>query len=595
MIEQMRRAAVLLVGLALLAPLAWGQATGPTLTQKVDDSLVIASEYFGSESGREVAVMGRAPKVILDVGSDSGIDEGNTATVTFTLTGATFGAAVGGGNLRVQRYVAVTGATTSTYNGDLTFNNNARAERVAGGAAGASSVSFMLTVGSDELIGRTSAMTALGSDATTAENFPDDKTGYLGMVGAMDSGETGASLREADFITFNLPNLTVTPAPFGAMQERSGVMVTASIEQGTTTGDPFPSVINGSGTGVMGQPGYMADGLNPMVDGLVLETMPAIMATLADGTDATASLMDRSMLSATGGANPLRATGVQPTADAQQSLLVGTLSLAFAADPQQLSNNAAAADTSEDPPTSLASNAGLAGNVVISVAGTSGAFRTGDKVYYGPNGSTREFTMGANGVATYSVSLSDALSGQMIRYVPNGTDPLRPATLTATLALNFTDPDNASGAVPMQKADAAISYGGIALKAYAYGVVSESGAGRSSVRVTCAGGVTPPATGCTVFWDCTDQEGASYFSNPTTVGLNQTVPFQSATIAEAFPGGGWERGRGSCDLWSDGDLEVQHMNRTGSIQVNNSVVIGASGDTVGTLMKGAAPAEGNGG
>ena len=579
MIEQMRRAAVLLVGVALFAPAAWGQTTpndgtapDPSLIQTVASGsmVTIASEFFGTEDGRAVAIDGqtRNPRIVLNVSSANGIDQNNQAMLTFTLNGATFGAPVSGGNLTIQRYVEVSG--TGSYQGNATYNNNSQVRVASGGGQGSDSVTFQVTVGSMELMGRTSTGMNLGG-----AGFPADVDAYLAADLTADSNSTTA---ETDYFTFNLPALNVMPATLGeGMAAQTGVFVTATIEQGTTVGDRFPTVIRG--TGAATPTGHMP--VNPMADGMVLSIMPAIMATLDGGMDATASITGenaRMRLTASTTTSALVPTGALPNADPMPSLLLSQLSVSFATAPQQLQNNTAIASDSS----TLNPGSGLGGNVIITVSG--GNFREGDMVYYGPNRQTKSFTMG-DGTATYAVPIA-GLTDQPIRYLPGGTDPLRPTTFTTTLSLDFSDTSNKSGPVANVSDMASISYGGIELRAYAYGVVRAGGIEISYVRTGCAGGVTPPATVCTIFWDCTDQAGNSYFSEPTEVAVNQTEVFSSSEIADAFPGGGWDSGRGSCSLWSDGMLEVQNMTRSGVGQVNNSVVVGsAGGGNVGILVK----------
>ena len=77
---------------------------------------------------------------------------------------------------------------------------------------------------------------------------------------------------------------------------------------------------------------------------------------------------------------------------------------------------------------------------------------------------------------------------------------------------------------------------------------------------------------CVIFADCTDQAGMSYFGGPVEVGAGETGVVSSDMIAAAI-GGGWDSGRGRCDMVSNGDLSVQHMVRSGHTLVNNSVVV----------------------
>ena len=237
-------------------------------------------------------------------------------------------------------------------------------------------------------------------------------------------------------------------------------------------------------------------------------------------------------------------------------------------------------DSDASAATATTLHSSLSGTLDITVGGR---MQENDAVILGANqtqADSKAFRMGENGVATLGLVLENIPSMDII-YVPGGVATLRPAVFKATAEVNFNDARNAGGPVrtatgAIAEAEGRLSYQGVNPAAYAYGVVRSAANGgmeRSFLRVTCAD--TP--AGCSVFLDCNGQDGTGYFGQITTdsepLANNATEVFTSDEIAAALPGGGWESGRGQCDLLSNGNLQVQHMIRSGGIQVNNSVVI----------------------
>ena len=68
----------------------------------------------------------------------------------------------------------------------------------------------------------------------------------------------------------------------------------------------------------------------------------------------------------------------------------------------------------------------------------------------------------------------------------------------------------------------------------------------------------------------------SYFGElDAMIGPGATEVVSSDTIAEVL-GGGWSKGRGSCIMWSNRGLEIQHMVRAGHVLINNTAVVNKS-------------------
>ena len=211
----------------------------------------------------------------------------------------------------------------------------------------------------------------------------------------------------------------------------------------------------------------------------------------------------------------------------------------------------------------------FAGHVDVVVKGT---FGTGDKVVYGTPAKAAEISDGMASVRL-PIGLMDAPTKFI--YVPGGLDELRRGTIAAMAVLSFRAGGNASED-PAQAAAVStgtISYAGVDVDAYAYGVFKRGGPDVSYLRVHCA--TSPLTGGCTVFLDCKDMAGKSYFGEAGVIEADATAVWSSTDVAAVLDGG-WSSGKGACDLLSNGTLEVQHMIRSGGALVNNSVVIGRS-------------------
>ena len=530
MIEQKMRSALLLFAGLALASGAWGQTT--IITQSMGGNLRLASEYFGTPDGREVrfvlpdvsdfaSAATSQPYIALAITDDdaqSGTGElgtNNTTMITFTLRGATFASSAGGTNLRYFEGASLGSKITVSVD--------------SGGNRGDSSVTYEV---------ETTDVIAVG-DNPALYFFP--------------------------------PHLQVTPillnpAETNPLAQIMGVTVTASIDgrDARSSSNPFPRSVRGSGT----DRSTGASIVNPLPDGEILRLIPALSASL--GTPgavnvANVNIMNRKAL-ADGVA--IRMAGQQR--ETTYGLMVGNLSITLTPEgdsPRVLRD----ADVTNDGGTLDSS---LSGTADVTV---SGPFQQGDKVYLGEDRTSetsKDFEMAADGRSmTVSVPI-ETMAGTNVVYVPGGVMDLQPGVFRASLALDFNDARNASRVVGASSGT--VQYAGITTRAYAYGVVRGGGIESSFIRVTC---LNPPQTAggmCSVFMNCMAQDGTPYFGDAGQVPVNATEVFDSNEVARALDGG-WSTGRGRCDLMSNGDLEVQHMVRTGSVQVNNSVVIGADG------------------
>lgn len=548
MTRHVRRASALILASALFAAGAWGQTT--TLRQWAD-SIDVASEYFGTADGRELGrdVKGEdnAPMVTITVHDDTAIDGGgvigvgNIARITYTLKGATFAETVSASNL--------TGA-------QLGGSAALETEIVEGGAEGDSSVTIEVEVAGGNITGDTDVGNHMAVDPTDTD-IPK--------------------------IMFEVPMLQATGTvlssdPTTGRATAVGVAITSSIAVRRARDNPFPGRIQGADadhvTGDSPAVGPKVDAIGVDQSQVYNTMMPALSFSWAAPYSVTeqVDVRNRQVII------PLGAMAKDPSvrdqSEAGPALRVGQINITTPSTiPMDLGGEDPAVVTTDnaDPPAPLAASDyelgdGLSGDAVITVAGP---FQSGDKIYLGTKGMSI-----SGGVAMGSVDIESLLQseGMTVIYVPGGVDDLKPSTFAATAKLDFDDSDNSSRATAGPPITRGVSVGnleyfGFTNQGYAYGIVRGGGTDSSHVRVTCESG-----SDCVIFADCTDQAGMNYFGGPVQIGARETAVVSSDDIAAAL-GGGWDSGRGRCDMVANGSLSVQHMVRAGHTLINNSVVV----------------------
>jgi hypothetical protein len=515
MIKSMTRSAALFAAGLLLAGGAWGQQA--RLDQMSSTNVKYASELFGTQEGREILTDAPGPYIALSPSDNIGAN--NEAKITYTLNGATFSATAGSANLALREDCAAAGPGVDGM--VVTLHS--------GGAKGDGSVTYSVRA--------------------------------VGGADAIDPME---------LICFRVPNIQATltniagPPPAAPLM---GVSVSVAIEPTASAANPFPSMITG---GVPAGDPPMTTKVAPD-DMAILEVAEAIDVQLGMGGTAEVAVAKRMEIAAGGMSDP---SATSP-ATAAMGLKVGAVTIGSAqasrADELGLRSLDGKTVYVIDGDTAAATPAtgfgpALGGKVMITV---SGEFRAGDKVVYGtkamdPEGGKVEFSEPLAFIAD-----ADA---KPIVYVPGGAEALTPGTFTATAMYDFNDANN-NNAKKIAPSSGTIKYQGVAGAGYAHGVVQSDGSEASYLRVRCAKAPAPAET-CTVFADCTSQQAASYFGQLGEINAKATAVFDSNAIAEAL-GGGWDGGRGACELMSDGMIEVQHMVRTGhGLLINNSVVVG---------------------
>ena len=524
--QTMRSVALAAVGL-LLANVAWGQAVLRQVTSSdgMGNMIMVAAEYFGGEP-RSVLLskfdIGPAttdglqrPYVGLNLAGGP-ITTGNAAEITFTLAGATFDQAATASNLD-RRDANCAG----------TAGGNLSVSVVSGGARGDESVTY-----------RAEARADIANNTTICFWVPDLSVGLTTVSAA-----------------------GVTPAVMG-------VQVTASIKTVTTSGTTFPAMINGNNVDAdgMATPDNTTGMPGPITAKTILQAANAVTTMLGTGDTAYVNVADRTKI-VRGGTRDPSVAGTGGT----MGLRVGTLTvgLATANTIWKLEGGTLpdGSDANTPHPGKLQStlDTTLSGQVKLSVGGR---FQSGDRVVVG-SGPTAFIGTPSGGAAEVTVQL-EVGSTNTIVYVPGGVDNLKPGKFAAGGMRMFNDRRNHNAAIAAMSTGE-IKYAGIEVEGYAYGVVRSGGMESSFVRVTCEASATGK---CTVFGDCQDQAGVDHFSDvPVLISVGETAVWSSDDIAMVL-GGGWDSGRGSCDIHSNGELSVQHMVRSGSTQINNSAVVG---------------------
>ena len=184
-------------------------------------------------------------------------------------------------------------------------------------------------------------------------------------------------------------------------------------------------------------------------------------------------------------------------------------------------------------------------------ATVTGDFRTGDTVYLdmnrngapdagealtlGSDGSmTGDFRLvdvagNPNAPATDETAREEGVGSTWLRYRPNGTDALRPTQFRTVFALDYDLDTSDTETLPHVAYNT--TYAGVESTQKAYAIPPIGSADVGNVRVKCEA-----ATECTVYLECDDQAGDSWFANAGQVEVRATMVMQSAA---------WKPGPGS--------------------------------------------------
>ena len=521
-------------GVAVLLAFAPGAAAA-TYGLSADNKQTYASELFGAGGGDltiDYKDGDSTPMVTLTLGlidtESDNVEVGHTADVTITLSNAKFARNVLLGSFSTT-VTDPTDSDTAVANATVTVS-----DKRAGGSRGDSSVTVRLT--------------AAGTDA------------------GWDDAANGADVA----LTLALPPLT-------GLNATRPVSAVASVDSSATGS----GLVRSSAATARDAGSRIANGVVAMVPSATVDTVlvafsPAVTFVRQDGGSSDIDLAgDRtSLLPAT---FPIGVLG---------SVRAGVTNLgsATAAVPLQLDGDPFSVGRREDG----------AGVVNVTVTGD---FRDGDAVYLDMNrdgmpGSDETLSIDGGvaegGFALVDVTGNPSVTGSddaseaqreegvpaanravAVLYRPNGRDALRPGQFRTMIGLDYNEAANRDNPQP---AGSFLTYETMYSdveddqKAYAIPPMGSSDVG--NVRVKCE-----VSAGCTVYLECDDQAGDSWFAEVGEIDGRATMVMQSAAIAEDLEVGedGWE-GRLSCTVYSSRTISVQVLTRSGGALVNNTYI-----------------------
>ena len=487
-------------------------AQPPTLVQVSSGTQFVASEYFGGEA-RVVSVS----KMDLD---------GDVAERQRPFVGLDLGTTISDGNVA-----------------EITFT--------------LSGATFDQAATPSNLDLRDAGTSACRGDAQGDLTVSVASGGARGDSSVTFRAEATDDLADSEFICFWVPDLSVTLASSGSGANMVRfVEVTSATKPTANTGTAFP---NGPARGAMAVPdedGGPDTYPIPPAGKRILQAANALNGRLSNPGTGQVNITERTKIALGGKPDP----SVTGSGDKTNSLVLGRLTVSLAAGPiWKLDGSGALSSTVLD--------SSLSGQVNLTVGGR---FQSGDMVVYGSGATALKATISGN-MAELSVPLEvGGANAKEIVYVPGGVDVLKPTAFTTGAAYLFNDRRNNNAMIP--PVTARIDYLGISVRGYAYGVVRGSGVESSIARVTCESG---PRGVCAIFADCTGQDGMDYFGAAPPIPVGQTAVWDSDALAGVL-GGGWDSGRGRCEILSNSgaELSVQHMVRSGHALINNSTVVG---------------------
>ena len=515
-------------GVAVLLAFAQGAAAVQSYSLSVDAKQTYASELFGTGSADltiDYADIDNTPKLTLTLtlttdAEIQAIGVGDTADVTISLANATFARNVPIGNFSAT---VLDDAATPVAQADTEVTATQKRD---GGARGDSSVTVRIAAGG----------TAGGWTAATAGTI----------------------------------NLTFELTPLTGLNRRA-VTASVSVDSPASSG-----LVRSNLTGVTA----LADSGSKITDGVItiideVETPPAasvVQGALVDFAGALTFAADG------GGSQNINLAGGRTGLAwpfqgyiARVTAGVGNV----ASGPLQLDGDVYSIDRREDGD----------GEVNVTVTGD---FRDGDMVYLDMNRNNapdggEALTLGSDGTMSGGFALVDVAGNPSaaatdekgrdegvgrvnLIYRVNGTDTLRPAQFRTVFSLDYSLDTSNTETMPHVAYNT--TYSGVESTQKAYAIPPMGSSDVGNVRVKCE-----VATECTVYLECDDQAGSSWFAEVGKIDGRATMVMQSAAIADDLEVGedGWE-GRLSCTVYSSRTISVQVLTRSGGALVNNTYI-----------------------
>ena len=516
-------------GIAVLLAFAQGATAQTTpdifYSLTADAKQTYASEMFGAGGGAvtvDYANLASTPKLTLTLtlteAQLQAIEDGDTADVTISLANAQFARNVPIGNFSATVNMADDDSTMDTDESEMlqTGLEVTATQKRDGGARGDSSVTVRIAAGSN-------SSTSWASD-----------------------GEEGSIN-----LTFELVPLTGLTGT-----NRRAVTASASVDSPTSSG-----LVRSNAPNV----GALAGGSK--ITGGVITNAAAVLVDFGDALTFAAGGGGAQRINLAGGRTGLMGSG-------GQGYIASVTAGVPPSGPLQLDGDAYSIDRREDG----------AGQVNVTVTGD---FRDGDMVFLDmdrdrapDNGEALTLTDGSmtgdfplvdvagnpNAPATDETQREEGVGTLNLIYRPNGTDKLRPTQFRTVFALDY-DLDTSNTDTRPHVAYTT-TYSGVESTQKAYAIPPMGSSDVGNVRVKCE-----VATECTVYLECDDQAGSSWFGEVGKIDGRATMVMQSAAIAADLVVGedGWE-GRLSCTVYSSRTISVQVLTRSGGALVNNTYI-----------------------
>ena len=541
---------------ALLACASGALAYEYDIDQTPSGSYTYASELFGAGSATSrIDYDGDGPRItlwtVLDTdANEMAIRNDHTMEITIRLANAQFAS-----NFRstgVTSLYYVDDRRTVTTSNDAVTTRRVRVDRLEGGTAGSSWVTFEATA-------------TTGWDGTAV-------------------GSTNATLE----MRFEMPPLT-------ALNTRA---VTATVEVDAGGGSGFLSsessdvtittVADGEGTTRYPNSGVLQLTMPPAPTSTSTTRPPVPLVTFQSALTFTASASG-------GGMSDIDITGDRLQVDKYHPMVANQSRLATV----RVGVPSNTVKQLDGQIFSIASRQDGEGDLTVSVTGE--FHEEGDVVFLDLDGDnnpdanemlemdegvmSQRFPLTA--VAGNAANRVDSNEGERQRaegeatrtliFRSNGEDTLRPATYTSTFAVDFDEENNADKA-GQSVAHMTRYYAregsnqifiGDSLTRHAYAIPPLGSGDEGTVRVKCE-----TATACPVYLECDDSAGMSWFSELREgIDSRATLVLDSETIATHLDVGddGWN-GRLSCLVMSTRDISLQVLTRSGGALINNTFV-----------------------
>ena len=174
----------------------------------------------------------------------------------------------------------------------------------------------------------------------------------------------------------------------------------------------------------------------------------------------------------------------------------------------------------------------------------------------------------------------EGVTDKNLYYLPNGTDALRPGEYRSVFTVTTDSPETAdildrihgvTGQTVLHENRHTTSYTLTEDRQIAYAIPPQRAGDSGTVRVNCKG-----STPCTLYLECDDQDGMSYFKQvEEPVQGRSTLVLTAEDLSDALDlgEGVWESGRMSCTIHSTRDISVQQLTRSAAgVLVNNTYV-----------------------